>query len=770
MSGLYVWLARTAFAHPWRFVGVWLVVLVVAGIGAGRAEQALDVGGFSLPGTEFHAASEILADDLDLSSDKAALVVFHSDTILATDKPFHDAVVAAMANLDADPVVSKTESFYTTGIPDMVSPDNHTSYAWVTLTGDEKTLEEATPRLRELVRSDAIETYVIGQAAAAYDVQEASAEDLVRVERFTLPIIVILLVLVFGSIVAAGIPLLLGAACVVTALATLYMLAQMTDVSIFALNTASMIGLGLAIDFSLIMISRFRDELKRLPPEQALERTLQTAGRSITFSGVTIVLTMAVLTLFPVMVIRSIALAIMLVAGISVIAGLLLLPALMALLARHLDRLNVRRFIPLLNRRREGMWAGIAHAVMGRPWISAGLALLILCLMALPALRLERQGVTVEVLPESSESRVAYELVQRQFGPGEVAPLFVVVQTGAPGSLWQPDLLQGIYDLHVHMAADPRVARVSSLASLIPNPSADWIRSLSPATIESNPDRDRIASRLADLDGDNRTTVLVVFPKTSETDPVTVELMRDLREHAITWAPGLAAANVLIGGSPAQHDDFDRVVYDQFPLLLALSLFVTFVILMVFFHSLILPLKAILLNIASLLASYGLLTLVFQDGVGDSLLGFDSLGQILSYTPVLLFSILFGLSTDYEVFVLSRVREYVRQGYSNRDAVALGLERTAGVITAAGLIMIAVFGSFALTEVLVVKELGFGLAVAILLDTTLVRIVLVPATMTLMGDWNWWMPRWLARFVPTIDEGEEEHGAPSYQPSAVSSS
>jgi RND superfamily putative drug exporter len=257
------------------------------------------------------------------------------------------------------------------------------------------------------------------------------------------------------------------------------------------------------------------------------------------------------------------------------------------------------------------------------------------------------------------------------------------------------------------------------------------------------------------VDGANTTTVLVVYPVHDDTSEETVDLMLDLRENAEVWAPGLdvPGARVLVGGSPAQHYDFDKVVYDQFPLLIALSLLVTFVILMLFFHSLVLPIKAILLNILSILASLGVVVLVFQFGVGAELIGLEPIGAVLSYTPVLLFAILFGLSTDYEVFLLTRVREYYLRGYSNEESVAKGLERTAGIITAAGLIMIVVFGSFALTNVLVIKEIGFGLAVAILIDTTLVRLVLVPATMKLMGDRNWWMPATLSRIVPEIDEG-----------------
>lgn len=754
MTILYARLAHAAARYRWWFIGAWAAILVVAAVGAGRLEHALKVGGFSLPGTEFHTSSEILSRDLNISTDKAALAVFHSDTLFVTDKAFYDSVQRALANLDRDPAVSKTEGFYSVGIPDWVSPDNHTTYAFVTLQGTEEELEQATPRLRAAVRSNDITVYFIGQAATFYDTQKASADDLVRVERFTFPIVFVLLILVFGSVVAAFVPLVLGAAGVLVSLALLYIVAQITDLSIFALNTASMIGLGLAIDFSLIMVSRFREELAHRPMAEALERTLQTAGRSITFSGITLMLTMAVLTLFPVMVIRSIALAIVIVAAVAVLSGLLLLPAVLAVLGGRVNSLDLRRYLPVLSRRREGTWRRWAYRVMARPWTSIAIALLILGLMAAPALRLQRRGVTVHVLPAASESRRAFELLERQFGPSEATPTFVVIEASRPGGIWQQDILQGIFELHEKLAADPRVAHVQSLASLIPNPSAEWMRSLSPATINSNADRKRIAERLVNINGTNTTTVMLVYPRTIDADPQSTALMLDLRADKFDWAPGLRSARVLIGGSTAQHYDFDRVVYDDFPLLLALSLLVTFVILMLFFHSLILPVKAILLNIVSIVASYGVLVVVFQWGVGDSLLGFHSLGALLSYTPVLLFSILFGLSTDYEVFLLTRVREYYQQGRSNEESVALGLEHTAGIITAAGLIMIAVFGSFALTRVLVIKELGFGLAVAVLLDTTLVRVVLVPATMRLMGAWNWWMPKALGRLVPEIDEGE----------------
>jgi uncharacterized membrane protein YdfJ with MMPL/SSD domain len=752
MSRFYSTLARIAVRRTRTLVVVWLCVLVAAGFGAAHLEKALQVGGFSLPGTEFNTASNVLSNELQISSDKSLVIVYRSPTLRATDKTFADAVESSLGRLGKLPYVTKIQSFYHPGLPFLVTKDNHTTYAIVTMEGSENTLEGKTPDLRKLADAPPLITHLVGQSAVNYDVQKASAKDLVKVERFTLPLVALLLVLVFGSVVAASVPLVMGAVSVTAALALVYLLALASNVSIFALNIGSMIGLGLAIDFSLIMVSRFREELRAAPLEDALDRTLQTAGRSITFSGITLALTMAVLSLFPVMVIRSVAVAIALVAVTAIVTGLLLLPVVLVLLHRHLDRWNLRARVPFLQGSGTG-WRRTIARVMKEPWASIGVALAIVALLVLPAAVLKIRGVTVDVLPASTESRQAVDLVRHDFGQGELSPIFIVVQAPTDGGIWTPEVLNGIFILHQRMRYDPRVDHVQSLATLIPNPSSAYMESLSPATILTSPDRTRIAKQVATLHGHQRTTVLIVYPKDGPTAHSTQSLLLDLRHHATQWAPGLAGMNVLIGGEPAEHYDFIRTVYSEFPVLLVLSLLVTFVVLMLFFHSLILPLVAIVMNLISLLASFGVLVIVFQWGIGDSLFSFHSLGALEAYTPVMLFSVLFGLSTDYQVFLLTRVREQVHLGKSNDEAIAAGLEQTAGIITAAALIMIVVFGSFAFTGVLVIKEIGFGLAVAVAVDATLVRIVLVPATMKLLGRWNWWMPPALDRIVPEIDEG-----------------
>src|SRR5205823_10454584 len=512
VSGFYSALARLAVRHT-RTVGIaWLVVVIVAGVAASRLQHQLKVGGFSLPGTEFNTSSKILADDLRISSDRSAVVVFSSPTLRVTDKTFADPAEASLARLGKLPFVTKVESFYHPGLPPLVSKDNHTTYALVTLKGSENDLESKTPDLRKLAEAPPLVTHLVGQAAVNYDVEQASAEDLVRVERFTLPIVALLLVLVFGSVVAAAVPLVLGAASVTLALALVYLLALVSDVSIFALNIGTMIGLGLAIDFSLIMVSRFREEIRKAPLEEALERTLQTAGRSITFSGITLALTMTVLGLFPVMVIRSVAVAIAIVAATAVVTGLLLLPVVLVLLHKHLDRWNLRARIGFLRGSGTG-WRTTIARVMKQPRASIGVALVVLGLVILPAAWLKIRGVTVDVLPTSTESRHAVDLVRNQFGPGELSPIFVVVQAPTEGGIWNPKVLTGVLALHERLKHDPRVDHVQSLATIIPTPTPSFMPSLSPATIETSPDRTRIAKRLATLHREQRPTVIPPYPK-----------------------------------------------------------------------------------------------------------------------------------------------------------------------------------------------------------------------------------------------------------------
>ncbi len=729
---------------------LWLAVLVVAGALAAQVQGLVKVGGYSLPGTEFHESSEILRERLDQTAAKTALAVYRSDTLKVYDKQFEQEVSASFERLLGHSLVKRIESFYETGIPDFVSKDNRTLYAIVFLDGSEEAIERATPEFRTLAASEIIEVSITGIQAANYDIEQATGQDMAAVEVYSFPLVLLLLFLFFRSVLLGVIPIVVGVVSILITLGILAVLAYNTDVSIFAINCATMIGLGLAIDFSLIALDRFRREVQSVPYKQAIETMLNTSGRAILLSGVTLFMTMIVWALFPIMIISSIALAISLSAIVAVVTALLLMPLILSFLGPRLEKKYRSR--PVISETEGQFWRRFCYKVMGSPWASVGIACVILFALAYPALNMNRTGVTLDVVPPVVESRYAADILAENYGKGAIGPIMVAVEAGRDGGIWQREIMEGLFALHEKLRADPRVENVRSLISLRPNPSAEWATSLSQRSVKSNQDYYRIAKNVVDIDGANRATVMYVFSKENEVHPSTIALLEDIRANAEIWAPGLRVAQTFVGGAPAMHYDFTTVLDDQVPLYLGLSLLVNFVTLMIVLKTVIIPIKAVLTNLLSLFASFGALVIIFQYGFGASLFGAETIGAIILYTPVIGFAILYGLSTDYEVFLMTRVRERMAEGLGNDDAVAAGVQDSARVITTAGLIMIVVFGSFAFTQVQVTREIGLVLAIAILIDMTIVRLVLVPATMKLMGARNWWFPKPLDRWIPEIRE------------------
>ncbi len=748
MTSPFVKIAEYLYQNKRKALIIWLVgIALIVGLLTSQVQQLVKVGGYSLPGTEFHLSSEILKNKLGIAADKTAVAVYNSDTLRVYDKPFKDAVLASLDKLAAHPLVDRYETFYETGVPDYVSPDNHTLFAILHLDGSEEAIEHATPELREASRSDVVEVTITGILAGNYDIEQATATDLAKVEIFTIPAVLIILIVFLRGIMLGFIPLLVGVLSILLTLGLVAGIALTSDVSIFAINISTMIGLGLAIDFSLIAMDRFRTELAQRPHDEALKKTLDSAGRSILLSGMTLFMTMIVWALFPVMIIRSIAFAISLSAFIAVFTALFLMPVILSYVGPRLER-KYRENPPKVNH--EGnIWGKLAYKVMAQPWLALVFSLAVLLGLASPLLDMERRGVTLEVIPPEIESRHAGDILSEKFGRGYLGPIMVVIEA-ADGHIWDHDVLEGMYKLHTTIEKQDSVDSVRSLVSMIPNHSLNWALSLSQKSVTTNQDYYRLAKRFVDVDEAN--SAMYVFPEENEVDPSTVALLKHLRANVRNWAPTLADVNVYVGGAPGMQYDFVEVVDEQIPLFFGLTLLANFLTLVVIFKSIMIPIKAVLTNLLTLAASFGVLVMVFQFGVGADLLGSGATGFITFYTPVVGFAILYGLSTDYEVFLMSRVREKYAEGLSHDDSVAIGVQESARVITTAGLIMIVVFGSFATTQVLVTKELGLVLAVAILLDMTIVRLVLVPASMKLMGGANWWIPKPLDRLLPEIRE------------------
>jgi RND superfamily putative drug exporter len=769
----------------WLVLAVWIVFVGVSMLGALRVKGELVSGGINVPGSESNRGEAMLADEFDRRPTRTAAAIFTSHRFKVTDQQYRDGVEKALKNVQDLEGVGRVRSFYTTGLKRLVSDDEHTTYAVVDLNGDEEEAKALVPKVREELRrdfsNDLDEAYIIGFPAVSYDISAGSAEDLHHAELYSLPLTIFLLLLVFGTIVAAGLPVMLGAAAVVTALGALYLVALRMETSIFAMNTASMIGLGLGIDFSLLMVSRFREELaKGMTAHRATVRTVQTAGKSIVFSGLTVMLGLSVMLLYDLTLVRSIALGMLLVAGLAVLGAVTLLPALMCMFGRQVNSFNLipGRKAGGTPQVGTGRWHAWSLLVMKYPWLFLFLAMALLIGMSLPAKDMNAIGAGgPQGVGEEAESRKGFELLSTAFPIGEVAPISVLVRTDKADGAFDPNNREGIWKLTKDLETDPRVARVESIANLNPNLTLEQFKAITPDQLVGADPRQRVLiAQYVNIDRAKDTYHVSVISKHAEVAPETTDLVKDIRTKFGPTIRELRGSEILVTGQSALTLDYRDELFGQFPKLVGLVLLVTYFVLLLFFHSLILPLKAILMNLIGISASYGFLVMVFEWGILDDVMRFEHLGRLTMFPPVILFSILFGLSTDYEVFLLSRVKEiYERDKHKldqqtggrvdgnynhrldeiNEHSVAEGLERTAGIITAAGLIMIVVFGAFAMGHVLVVKELGVGLSMAVLLDSTIIRVILVPVSMKLMGHLNWWMPKALD-WIPHIREGGDE--------------
>jgi RND superfamily putative drug exporter len=761
MTDPFARLGASMVRWRWVVLGVWLVVLVVVGgLLAPKAPKALKGGGFIDPDSESAKAAAILDTEFNASTFTSAVAVFHSTSGTVDDSTFKDQVTRTADSLAAVHGVRSVQTFYSSENPLLVSADRHTTFALVPLEGNEGDIQELVPDLRASIKNIPLEHYLTGTPAVNSDLQSTSEDDLKRSEVYTVPIVVILLLLVFRTVVAALLPLLIGACSIVLALGGMYLVSTQTEVSIFALNVTTMIGLGLGIDFSLILVNRFREEVangRRV--DDAVVTSMATAGRSITYSALTVLLAMFVLTLlFNLLVVRSISLGVMLVAFTGLLAGVTLLPAVLAILGHRIEWARVvprgRKVAdPAAN---AGFWYRLSMAIMQRPWVWLAVSLGILLILALPVRELTLYGATAAIMPPDIESTHGVQVMNDAFGQSRLTPIQLVLKAPTQNGVWKPEFLSALKRVTDSAEADPRNEQVFSLDTLATTAGvpADKFSSLTPDAIKAVPGAGDILPQFVNSNRNNDTAVITIFSKYdrfSKEHQAFIGYLRDSILPSIRQSG--AVSSTYVGGDGAIFIDFRDATARRLPLLVLGVTAVTFVMLMMFFQSVFLPLKAILMNLASILATYGVLTMIFQYGWGDKLLGFTSLGGLGMFAPATLFAILFGLSTDYEVFMLSRVKEYFHQTHNNEEAVARGLQNTAGVITAAGLILVGTFGSFATANVVAIKEIGIGLAVGVFLDSTIVRVIMVPATMRLMGNANWWMPAWLKRIVPELREG-----------------
>ncbi len=676
-----------------------VLFMVVAGVLGTRAFGVLEGGGFEDPASESERADEVLGRDFQTSEPDLVLVA----TAAGGDIDAR-AAQAAGAEL-ADRVstvdgVTEVSSYWSLGSPPPLRNANgDAALVLVRIDDDEAPAEEIVADVRDAVESDAIaglDVAVGGSEAVFADVTETIEGDLGRAESIAIPITLLLLVLVFGGLLAASLPLFVGVLAVLGTFLSLYVMGSLMDVSVYAINLTTALGLGLAIDYSLFIVSRYREELRNgRTVEQAVVRTVETAGRTIAISGLTVAVSLSALLVFPQYFLRSFAYAGIAVVVMAMLASIVALPALLAVVGHRIDALRIFRRRQREMKEEDGFWYRMATRVMRRPIPVALGVVAVLLLLGAPFLRVQFGTPDDRVLPESAPSRGVSETLRNEF-EGNASESFPVVVEGIEG-----DVDSELSTLAADVSALDGVARVDTNVG----DGSGWL-SVVPSIAMASAEGEDLVHEIRDIDTDSE---------------------------------------VLVGGQAAQLVDTKASIADRLPLAIGIIVIATFVLLFLLSGSVLVPIKALVLNLLSLTATFGAMVWIFQDGNLSGLLGFTATGAIDTSMPILMFCIAFGLSMDYEVFLLSRIKEEHDRTGDNDHAVALGLERTGRIVTAAALLLSVTFFAFGTSGVSFIKMFGIGLGIAVLIDAFVIRGTLVPAFMKLAGEGNWWAPGPLRR-------------------------
>ena len=736
------------YRHRRLVLGFSLVLFVLSLVALFNGGQLKNASGFSGDSVR---ASNLESQQLPAATGSSFLFLFTDPHATYPDQGFAAAVQRAVAGLGHDHRVTSIQTPYNAApaqAATMVSSDRHSVFVVVNLSLDFATARQQYPELRDQVHSSTLRISSQGDVPLASDFDTILASDLRRSEEVSLPLALIFLVVVFGTGVAALLCLGVGVFAVVGGIGLTYLLAHGIDVSTYATNVVTLVGLGIAIDYSLFIVTRFREELAHDgDTARAISVTMGTAGRAIAFSGMTVALGLAGLLFFTGTSLVSMGAAGAIVVGMSVLYALTLLPALLAMLGPRVNRLRV----PVLQPRPfgQGAWHRIAVWVMHRPWLVLIPTAAVLIAAGIPFLGIHLATTDVGQLPPTAESRVGSELLQAQFPQAGQNTLEVVIQFDH-GSPLAARNVAAAYDL------SRRLGEMRGIVSVKGYVNVDASTTLAAYQQQYSGPRAALPSPVQDvLHRSIGSSIAVLDAETPyfTTSDEAHQLVRTIRAH-----DSVAGATVLVTGNTAFDLDFVDYMVARIPIVVGFVVVATLGVLLLLLRSVALPLKAVLMNALSLSAAFGALVWIFQDGHLSGILGFSP-GAIDPTIPVLLFCIVFGLSMDYEVFLLTRMQEEWRRTHDNRVAVAAGLERSGRLVTGAAAIMASVFLAFALASVVTIKSLGLGMAIAVVADATLVRALVVPALMRLLGPVNWWAPRWLLRGVAGAETDESAAAA-----------
>ena len=695
-------LSNLVTSHYKIILIAWLLIFAVLAVFAIRLPSLLEGDGFSTDG-EHAAVMEELSDTFDLPAETLFLVF---------NQTSDETIKQTLSKIERINIAESIQS----PLEDETLYKDHVAYAMLHFNSDTANMNEVVDTIREQIDGEKGVT-LTGGAAINKDINSASQKDLVQAEAIGLPIAIIVLILAFGSIVAAFIPLIIGIVTVISAFGIMTLFSGTMDLSIFVMNIIPMLGLALSIDFALLLINRYKEELGKGTMQEAVKIAIQTAGRSIIFSAICVFIGLGAMLVLDVEIFQNIALGGMLVVFMAVLASITLLPSILLLLKGHINKWTIIRVKPGATTR----WRNFASFVMKRPVLLIIVALVVLGIGMIPVKDMELTIPQVDSLPISYESRQAYELMDEEFGLGEKSTVYMIAERKDGWN--NTDGLEEIKKLEEQLLADKDVDSVQSIFTLSEISTVEqWEQSMQVPEIEG-----QLTPLLESFVQEDK----LLIPITLDLSGASDEAQDWVRE----WSEKDLGVDTMLGGQPKFNQEIFDEIFDKVGLLLAIILGSTFIILMIAFKSILIPLKAIIMNIIGLASTFGILVYIFQYGH----FGIEET-TIALIIPVIVFSLVFGLSMDYEVFLISRIQEEYLKHQDNTLATIDGLTSTSKIITSAALIMIVITGAFAFTDVMPVKQIGIGIAIAIAIDATIIRLLLVPSLMKLLGKWNWWIP------------------------------
>jgi RND superfamily putative drug exporter len=754
---------RFVFRHRRAAAILSILVAVTAGIVGASASSLLSSGGWVVRDSESWAVQERLADQYGGSRSSIIPIFFGPDGTDARSSAFQAQVAESLADLQDDERVAAIVSYQTTGQDRFISNDGAGSYVVVQLTLDDEDAVDALPELEAQIHPvPGLTMELTGYAPLSADSNEQSEADLQRAELVSLPLALLVLVGVFASIVAAGMPLIVAGLAIPTSLGAIALLASRTEMSIYVLNVSTMLGLALAIDYSLFLVSRFREELARgRSTGDAVERAVATSGKAVVFSAIAVAIGLSGLAFFRSSALTSIGVGGVTVVAASAIYSVTFLPAVLGMLGERVNSLSVASFLRRIGLRRQatgdlagaertGRWERLASWVMARPVAVIVPVLALLLILGLPFLHIKQAVPDASVFPPGVPSRDAFVTLQTEFPAGETSP--IVVLADVQGDPTSPENVRALAEYAERLAALEGIDRVESPFSGVDSATGQ------PYPVEqivlgfSLPERPPQLQAALDAYVRGSTVRFDAISPYAPAQPEATGLIPTVRQ--LQAGSGITTQ---VGGAAAGGYDFLEGMSDRIPIMLVTVVGAMLVVLFLLFGSVVLPIKAVIMTLLSLTASFGALVWIFQDGNLEGLLNFQSPGYTVAGNPIIMFAVLFGLSMDYEVLLLSRIQEAWRRTGDNTRSVGEGLAKTAGVITGAALIMVIVFASFAMADTITIKSIGVGMAIAVLIDATIIRVLLVPATMRLLGKWNWWAPGPLGRLADRLGFSHVEY-------------